>query len=280
MDPTHSGTLAVPGARIYFEVRGEGPFLLLIGGGNSDASVFKRLAAVLAGGHRVVTYDPRGNSRSVLEGPPVDQRVEEHTDDAHRLVEHLAAPDEPVHVFGSCSGGLVALELTIRHPDRIRLTIAHEPPVLSILPDAERHLALLDDICRTYHREGMVPALVKLQALHGGRPAPALPEVHDNTAFFLGHFVRPFTRFVPDLAALAQVADRVVWAGGHASRDDLVHRPTLDLARRFGREPELFPGGHVGYARYPADFAERLVEVLAAVPGAAACPGGATGGGQ
>ncbi|WP_073947417.1 alpha/beta fold hydrolase [Streptomyces kebangsaanensis] len=279
MDPSNSGTLAVAGAKIYFEVRGEGPLLLLIGGGNSDAAVYKRLAAILASDHRVVTYDPRGNSRSVLDGPPVDQRVEEHADDAYRLIQHLVGADEPVYVFGSCSGGLIALELTIRHPGRIRLTVAHEPPVLSILPDAGRHLALLDDVCQTYLREGMAPALVKLQALHGGRPAPALPEVHDNTDFFLTRFVRPFTRFVPDLTALGEVAHKVVWAGGHASRGDLVHRPVLVLAERFGRELELFPGGHVGYARYPADFAERLVEVLATAPGAVDCPQGTTGGG-
>ncbi|MFF8035192.1 MULTISPECIES: alpha/beta fold hydrolase [unclassified Streptomyces] len=280
MNPLNSGTLAVPGAKIYFEVRGEGPFLLLIGGGNSDAAVFKRLAAVLAGSHRVVTYDPRGNSRSVLDGPPVDQRVEEHADDAYRLIGHLADPDEPVYVFGSCSGGLIALELTIRHPGKVRLVVAHEPPVLSILPDAERHLALLDDICETYLREGMAPALTKLQALHGGRPAPALPEVHNNTDFFLTHFVRPFTRFVPDLAALRDVADKVVWAGGLASRGDLVHRPTLVLAGRLGRDVELFPGGHVGYARYPADFAGRLVEVLTPAAEAADARRGTTGGTQ
>ncbi|MET9550908.1 alpha/beta hydrolase [Streptomyces sp. NPDC006627] len=265
MSPLNSETLGVPGARIYFEVRGEGPLLLLIGGGNSDAAVFKRLADVLAGSHRVVTYDPRGNSRSVLDGPPVDQKVEEHADDAYHLIEHLADPGESVYVFGSCSGGLTALELAIRHPDRVRSVVAHEPPVLSILPDAEQHLALLDDICGTHLREGMVPALTKLQALHGGRPAPALPEVHNNTDFFLTHFLRPFARFVPDLTALEEVADKVVWAGGHASREDLVHRPTLVLAGRLGREVQLFPGGHVGYARYPADFAERLVEVLTPV---------------
>ncbi|GAA3993093.1 alpha/beta hydrolase [Streptomyces marokkonensis] len=281
MNPLNSGTLAVPGAKIYFEVRGgEGPLLLLIGGGNSDAAVFKRLAAVLAGSHRVVTYDPRGNSRSVLDGPPVDQKVEEHADDAYRLIEHLTRPEESVYVFGSCSGGLIALELTIRHPGRVHVVVVHEPPALSILPDAARHLALLDDVCETHLREGMAPALTKLQALHGGRPAPALPEVHNNTDFFLTHFVRPFTRFAPDLAALEDVAEKVVWAGGLASRGDLVHRPTLALADRLGRDVELFPGGHVGYARYPADFAERLVEVLTPATGAAGAQRGSTGGGQ
>lgn len=58
-----------------YEARGAGPLLLLIAGGNSDAVVFERLAAALAPHYRVVSYDPRGNSRHLLDGPPVDQRI-------------------------------------------------------------------------------------------------------------------------------------------------------------------------------------------------------------
>lgn len=273
MDPLESGTLAVPGARLYFEVRGQGPLTLLVAGGNSDAAVFKRLAAALAADHRVVTYDPRGNSRSLLDGPPTDQRIEEHVDDARRLLDHLAEPGESVRVFGSCSGGLVALELAARDRGRVRWTVAHEPPAMELLPDAAEHRAFFDDVHRTFHREGMAPALRKLQLVFGDAPAPTLPETHDNTAFFLAHTVRAVTRFVPDLTALSAVADRIVVAGGRDSRAHAVHRPAVVLGERLGRERVLFPGGHVGYARYPVDFAERLVEVFAAVPAPAASDG-------
>ncbi|MFJ8692173.1 alpha/beta fold hydrolase [Streptomyces roseolilacinus] len=276
MNPCTSGTLVVPGARLHFEERGEGPLLLLVAGGNSDAAVFKRLAAALAAGHRVVTYDPRGNSRSALDGPPAEQRIEEHADDASRLLDHLAGPAGPVDVFGSCSGGLVALELAVRDPDRVRRTVAHEPPALVVLPDARDHLALVDDVCETFRRAGPAPALRTLQALYGGTPAPTLPEAHDNTAFFLAHVVRPATRFVPDLAALAAVAERVALAGGRDSRTHVVHRTAVVLAERLGSQMALFPGGHTGYARHPGAFARRLVEVFAALPGAATEPGTVT----
>ncbi|MBT2385739.1 alpha/beta fold hydrolase [Streptomyces sp. ISL-11] len=266
MDALKIGTLVVPGARLHFEVRGGGPLLLLIPGGNSDATVFDRLAAVLATAHRVVSYDPRGYSRSPLDGPPVEQRIEVHADDAYRLLSHVAVAGEPAQVFGSCSGGLVALELAVRHRDRVRSVVAHEPPAMGLLPDAARYRALFDDAHETFRREGVASALRKLEPLFGGRPAPVLPEAHDNSAFFLEHMVRSSTRYVPDPAALATVAERIVLAGGHDSRADVIHRPAAVLAERLGHEPAEFPGGHVGYVRYPAEFAERLIDVLAAAP--------------
>ncbi|MFI2380141.1 alpha/beta fold hydrolase [Streptomyces sp. NPDC018964] len=278
MRPQESGTLVVPGARLHFEVRGEGSPVLLIAGGNSDAAVFKRLAGVLAAEHRVITYDPRGNSRSLLDGPPTDQRIEEHADDASRLLDHLTGPGESAYVFGSCSGGLVALELAVRDQDRVRSTIAHEPPAMGLLPDAEEYLAFFDDVHETFLREGVAAALRRLQLVFGDGPAPTLPEAHDNTAFFLAHTVRPVTRFVPDLGKLATLADRVVVAGGRDSRTHAVHRPAVVLAERLGRERMLFPGGHVGYARYPAEFARRLVGLFAAPSGAVAPSDAGAGG--
>lgn len=276
MDALEVGTLAVPGARLHFEVRGVGPLLLLIAGGSSDAAVFERLAAELAADYRVVSYDPRGNSRSPLAGPPVDQRIEVHADDAYRLLDHLTAPDEPVQVFGSCTGGLVALELMICHQDRVRSAVVHEPPAMALLPDAQKYLAFFDDVHETFRQEGVPAALRKLSAVFGGHSAPTLPGTHDNSAFLLAHAVRPFTRFVPDLAALAAVAERVVVAGGHDSRTHIIHRPAVLLAERLGQELTEFPGGHVGYAKCPAVFADRLAEVLSAPPAAATASHGTT----
>ncbi|MFI6697652.1 alpha/beta fold hydrolase [Streptomyces sp. NPDC050509] len=268
MDPRESGsgTLAVPGARLHYEVRGEGPLLILIAGGNSDADVFGGLAAVLAAGHRVVSYDPRGNSRSVLDGPPADQRIEVHADDAYRLLDAVAAPGGTASVFGSCSGGLIALELTLRHPERVGAVVVHEPPSLSLLPDAEGQLAFIEEVHAVFRREGVGAAMAKFSALFGGRAAPVLPEAQDNSAFFLAHTMRPFTRYLPDTAALAPMAGRVAVAGGRESRTQVAHRPAVVLAERLGRELVEFPGGHSGYAKWPAEFARLLLGVFAALP--------------
>jgi glutaredoxin len=67
-----TATLKVPGATLYYEVRGSGPILLCISGGPTDAGMFADLAGRLADRYTVVTYDQRGHSRSMLDGEPED----------------------------------------------------------------------------------------------------------------------------------------------------------------------------------------------------------------
>ena len=55
--------LDVPGARLYYERRGAGPLLLMIGS-PMDSTGFAGLADALAGRYTVVTYDPRGIGHS------------------------------------------------------------------------------------------------------------------------------------------------------------------------------------------------------------------------
>src|SRR5260221_8965743 len=126
-------TLQLPGATLHYETRGSGPVLLLIAGGIEDAGIFEGVASFLAHDYTVVTYDPRGNSRSLLDEPPDDLWIEVHSYDARRLLETVA--DGPVSVFGSSSGAIVGLDLIARHPTLISGVGAHVPPMLEVVPD-------------------------------------------------------------------------------------------------------------------------------------------------
>jgi pimeloyl-ACP methyl ester carboxylesterase len=69
------GTLRVPGARLHDEVRGRGPVLMVVGLPR-DSADFAPVAAALADRYTVVTYDPRGISRSTLDDPDEDAAPE------------------------------------------------------------------------------------------------------------------------------------------------------------------------------------------------------------
>jgi len=162
---TKSHTLKVPGATIYYEVQGSGPVLLMIPGGPTDASVFAGLAGRLADRYTVVTYDPRGNSRSTFDGAPEEQQLDVHGDDAARLIEALS--DEPAYVLGSSGGGQIGLNLAARHPERVRALVAHEPPCMEMLPDPSEARAGMQAVCDTYRREGIRPAMQQFMGIAG-----------------------------------------------------------------------------------------------------------------
>ncbi|WP_436764542.1 alpha/beta fold hydrolase, partial [Streptosporangium sp. V21-05] len=120
---------------------------LLICGGVYDAAGYASLAQRLADRYTVVTYDRRGNSRSPLDGPPESQSVETHADDAHRvLVEAGVTAADPAYVFGNSSGAIIGLELAARHPERVRVLVAHEPPLFELLPDRDRWRGVVRDV--------------------------------------------------------------------------------------------------------------------------------------
>lgn len=266
-------TLAVPGARLHAEVRGSGPTLLLIAGGGTDAGIFDAIAPGLAAAYTVVAYDPRGNSRSPLEGRAEDQRIEVHADDAHRLLLHFA--DGPARVFGSSSGALVALDLLSRHSEVTTRVVAHEPPAIELLPDAAGYRAFFDDIHATYLREGVGPAMREFAERtglerppppEGGYPPPlaeSKARMAANSEFFLVHELEPFVRYRPDVAAIATVEAQLVLGVGRDSRDRFPSLPAVALASELGTEVVEFPGGHVGYATQAAAFTAQLARVLA-----------------
>jgi pimeloyl-ACP methyl ester carboxylesterase len=264
----------VPGARLYYETRGSGPVLLLIVGGSGDASTFHRSADLLADRYQVITYERRGFSRSPLDGPVPEQRLTTDGDDAHRLLAQVT--DEPAHVFGSSSGAIVSLDLATRYPDQIRSVIAHEPPLVNLLPDGDRWLAVMDKVYDTYRESGVDAAVQKFgEAMGVASPMAALagrippPEVADmiariklNLVFWLENEVRQYPRYIPDVAALKAMSDRIVLGSGLDSQDRFPYRPNAVLAEQLGLPIAMFAGGHVGYATHPAEFAARLHDVL------------------
>jgi pimeloyl-ACP methyl ester carboxylesterase len=269
-------TLKVPGATLYFEVRGSGPVLLCIPGGPTDAGMFSDLGGRLADRYTVVAYDPRGHSRSTLDGEPEDIPVALHAEDAAAIL--AAVDDEPAYVYGSSGGGTIGLELVARHPDLVRTLVAHEAPVMELLPDAARWRSQFEDISRTYRAEGVLPAMAKFGALveEGGpkyseemQRTPPTPEGEEmigrmagNFDLFIAHEIRQIGGYVPDFDALRNASTRIVSAAGETSAEQAARRAALALADRLGIAVTHLPGGHGGWGSDPQEFAERLHEVL------------------
>jgi pimeloyl-ACP methyl ester carboxylesterase len=267
---TTTHTLDVAGALLHYEVRGSGP-LLLVMGSPMDAEAFGPLADALASDHTVVTHDPRGISGSPLDDPEQDSTPELRADDVAALLDALDA--DSADVFGSSGGAVTGLALVARHPGRVRTLVAHEPPLLELLPDAAEQRATADDIVETFHREGVGAAWMKFMANAGfdvggedaaPEPPPGEPSERElaNSAHFFGHELRGTVRHVPDIAALTAPPTRVVVGIGAASAGLITASTSRALAERLETAPVEFPGDHGGFIEQPKEFAERLRELL------------------
>jgi len=270
-DPTIH-TLDVPGARLYYEIRGSGPLLLMLGS-PMDSTGFAGMAAELADSYTVVTYDPRSVSNSTSEDATQDVTPELQADDVHRLLSALGS--EPAYVFGSSGGAVVGLALATAHPNQVRMLVAHEPPVIELLPDGAQIRAQINDIYDTYCNEGPEAAMQKFLA-HAGVGGPSaegdesrsepdpemMARMRSATDHFLAHLLRPTALYHPEIEALRTGSVQIVVAGGTTSKGQLAHRTATALAERLGTNVVDFPGSHVGFMEQPSLCARLLRQVL------------------
>ena len=106
----------VNGVPLHHERTGAGEPLLLISGFTISSAVFEPVLDLYAERFEVITYDNRGSGRS---GAPLrPSSMAELAADAAGLLDALGVPG--AHVCGLSMGGMIAQELAIRFPERVR----------------------------------------------------------------------------------------------------------------------------------------------------------------
>jgi pimeloyl-ACP methyl ester carboxylesterase len=264
MTEPKTDTLDVPGAVLHYDIRPAAssahPPLLIIGS-PMGAGGFVTLAGHFTD-RMVVTYDPRSSGRSQRTDGALETTTDEHADDLHRLISALDAG--PVDIFASSGGAVNALALVAKHPEQVRTLVAHEPPAMRELPDAETVLAVNVDIHETYQRSGYGPAMAKFIALVGqsgplpadyaDRPAPdpasfGLPTEDDGSRNdpLVGQNMISSSHYQHDFGALRATSTRIVVGVGEESGQMVAGRAGTAVAERLGTTPVTFPGGHDGF---------------------------------
>lgn len=109
-------TAHVNGIDLYYEEQGSGDPLLLIMGLAADSVAWMFQRDAFAARYRTILFDNRGVGRSSKpEGP---YTIPLMADDAAGLLDALDVAR--AHVVGISMGGMIAQELALRHPQRVR----------------------------------------------------------------------------------------------------------------------------------------------------------------
>jgi pimeloyl-ACP methyl ester carboxylesterase len=108
------------GVRLYWEEAGSGdPVLLIMGLGMNATGWWRTIPVLAAAGLRVLAFDNRGVGRSDRpEGPYSAAML---ADDAVAILDDAGL--ERAHVYGISLGGMIAQEVALRHPARVRALV-------------------------------------------------------------------------------------------------------------------------------------------------------------
>ncbi|MBS2962015.1 alpha/beta hydrolase [Actinocrinis puniceicyclus] len=280
--------LETPEVDLVYDVHGPLPTAdarppLVMIGQPMDAGGFSALASHFPE-RTVVTYDPRGLGRSVRKDGRVDHLPTTQAADVHALIEALGAG--PVEMFASSGGAVTALALVAAHPQDVLTLVAHEPPLIAILPDASAAMRARARVRDAYQDRGSgagMAAFIAMTSWRGeftddyfARPAPdpaafGLPSVNDGSRDdpLLSDRSWAVSDYRPDVDALTSAPTRIVIAVGEESADVVTGRTSVAVAELLGRRATVFPshhggfiGGESAYAGKPELFAQRLREVL------------------
>jgi pimeloyl-ACP methyl ester carboxylesterase len=284
---TQTHTLQTPDVDLVYDVVGplptdDGRRPLLMAGHPMTAEGFFTLAEHFPD-RTVVFYDPRGVGRSERKDGRTDRTPEMHSADLHALITELGGP---VDIFASSGGAVNSLALVAEHPEDVGILVAHEPPLLALLPDADAAFAAERGVQEAYHQRGSDAGMAQFIALtswqgeftdaYAQQPAadPAMfgMSTEDDGSRddpLLSGTANPITAYRPNVDALTAAPTRVVIGVGVESAGTLTDRTSRATAEALNLKPTEFPshhggflGGEFGYAGQPEAFAARLREVL------------------
>ncbi|HEX7302626.1 alpha/beta hydrolase [Lentzea sp.] len=268
-------------AAITYDVSGEGRPLMMIGQ-PMDASGFTALRAQFPD-RKVITYDPRGLGRSTRSDGRTDNRPDTQAADVHAVIQAVGGP---VDLFASSGGAVTALELVASYPDDVVTLVAHEPPLITVLPDAAAARRARDAFMDVYQAKGQgagMAAFMQMSSHQGeytdeyfAQPAPdpaqfGMPSEDDGTRDdpLLGTSSLAVTDYQPRVDELKAAPTRVVIAVGEETGDAFTARTAIHTAKLLGQEAVVFPshhggfiGGEYGWAGKPEEFGAKLREVL------------------
>ena len=285
---TTAHTLDVSEAALAYDVHGplpteDGRPPLMMIGHPMDASGFTTLASYLPD-RTIVTYDPRGLGRSTRSDGAKTHDPEQQAEDVHAVIAAVGAG--PVEMFASSGGAVTALALVAAHPDDVTVLVAHEPPLIDVLPDAERARAAQRAFQAVYDEKGSgagMAAFIAMSSWQGeftdeylAQPPPdpaqfGMPADDDGARGdpLLSDVSNAVTDYHPDIDALHAAPTRIVVAVGTESMGSFTGRAATATAEALGQEATVFPshhggfmGGEFGYAGEPEAFAAKLREVI------------------
>ena len=263
------------GASLRVWYQGDGPLLILIQGGGGDGARFNPSIPSLSQHYTVAAYDRRGNAGSTVTRPSLLNPVQSARD-VVAIIKALGF--SKASIFGTSSGGFIALQLAASYPEYLEHTIVHEVPTLALLTGEKTDR--MDEayvVYETFLEKGGEAALQAFRASGAGTLDPQLKHIYTDRPrepnaeasrqphrldyFFEFEFI-PFHLYTPPFWQIRKNGGSVAVVDGADSGDQFYVRANKFSAEVMRSRHMVWPGGHAIFVDSPEEFAKSLRETL------------------
>jgi 3-oxoadipate enol-lactonase len=204
--------------KLYYEVYGDGPPVVLIPGLGADTRLFFNVVPLLTTLRQVVVIDPRGGGKS--DKPTGQYSIEQMADDVAGLFGTLAVAS--ADVVGYSMGGKIALQLAAGHPELVdHLVLVATSPSPAVTRRFSRRWFMMDLVSR-------IPILRKAD----GQPSYAFEAQRQASKSFDGRWL--LSQVKAGTLIIRARRDRIVPASAAAELQKIPRSSLVDL-----------PGGHL-----------------------------------
>jgi pimeloyl-ACP methyl ester carboxylesterase len=256
-----NGHVTVGGGRLYYEVEGKGcPIVLIAGGGGMDLRQWDGEFTAFAAGHRTVRFDPRGVGRSDTPNAPYSNVA-----DLRALLDALSI--EKAVLVGVSSGGGIALDFAIVHPERVSGLVLSAPLVrgFEMSEDQKKRVAGFAQASQKSVAEGVRAFLDDPYFV----PAPGNPEARRLAEKLMTENARDIPAGLarelepPTVSRLGEVRAPTLLLVGALDHPDL-HRRVEFLTHAIpGSTKRTIPGaGHMLNLEKPREFGAATLDVV------------------
>ena len=250
---------------LYYERMGTGPTMVLVHGAVADAGYFSECCHFLRDHFDLVTYDRRGNSRSLpKEGATF--HVADQTDDLVNLIEQLDLSD--VILVGHSAGGIMCLEAINRIPGRLKRVIIYETPLMGLCEGVDMSIRWVEDLkamnAEGKHREVAREFGVSIGELdERARKKSGDEKEKDrrNFAHFINYEFNDFSYYMPNMAVLKANARFLTALQGDRNQGHYFHESMQTLSAQTGCELIYTAGCHNAPFDVPQSFAVCLLGI-------------------
>ncbi|KAK0640706.1 Alpha/Beta hydrolase protein [Cercophora newfieldiana] len=257
------GVVHNEGCDLHYWHQGKGPLITFIPGGNGHGRQFFPIIAALSDRFTCVTFDRRQMSASQVTvprrlSPPQQAR------DIRAVIQALGF-DKSI-VFGSSSGGIFAYQFAHDFPEMVDHLIAHEAPLIMLLPDASEIVEWFLHLMLVYETQGLDQAAAEFsERLLGyrdeGIPPVARPEP-ENPRNFWDHEFPVQLGYTPNLWRLRQNKTSIGVMRAVRCKDAFFARAATEQAKILDCPCFTVPGHHQGFENETEDFVPHFLGML------------------